>query len=152
MSSAACDFLANASPAKGVGFVPRARKQPIVVLVVDDSEDDELARLLASGDTVAATDYEGAWSAGIDGERLIVKFSLMRRDGECERRWTYTDPGGSVLNAITTGTHHVAIVPLIGDLSDFVRGGVRGAIIVDARASSAIVSARQLLAVPSRAV
>jgi hypothetical protein len=150
MRTAACDFLANASPARG--FVPRAQKQPIVVLVVDDSEDDELTRLLVSGDTVAASDYEGAWSAEIDGERLIVKFSLMRRNGEWERRWTYTDPGGSVLDAISAGSHHVAIVPLSGDLSDFVRDGVRGAIIVDAQTSSAVVAARQLLAVPSHAV
>jgi hypothetical protein len=147
MSDAASRFLADANPANGVGFVPHAQGQPIVVLVVDDSDDGELARVLADNDAVAGADYGGAWSAQVNGERLIVKFRLIRRDGEWERRWTYTDPGGSVLDAITAGSHHVAIMPLVGDLSEFVREGLRGGIIVDAPASGAIASARELPAV-----
>ena len=75
---------------------------------------------------------------------VIVKFRLIRRDGAWERKWTYTDPGDSVLNAITAGTHHVAIMPLVGDLSEFVREGLGGGIIVDAPASGAIASVREL--------
>jgi len=60
--------------------------------------------VLAGDDAVAGTDYGGAWSAQVNGERLIVKFRLTRSDGEWERQWTYTDPGGSVLNAIAAGT------------------------------------------------
>jgi hypothetical protein len=149
MSDAVDRFLADASPASGVGFVPRARRQPIVVLVVDDTEDVELASLLAGGADAAATGYDGSWSAQADGTRLIVKFGLIRRGGGWERRWTYADPGGSVLNAITTGVHHVAIVPLAGDLSDFVREGLRGAIVVDAQASGLTTSAWERLAVPA---
>jgi hypothetical protein len=148
MSDALDRFLADASPASGVGFVPRAGGQPIVVLVVDDSDDPELASLLAGGERVAASDCDGSWTSWVDDTRLVVKFALAGRGGGWERRWTYTDPGGSVLNAITSGVHHVAIVPLIGDLSDFVREGLRGAIVVDAQASESIASARDRVALP----
>jgi len=146
MSDAACSFLADSSPANGVGFVPRAQNLPIVVLVVDDSDDDELARLLAGRDVVAARDHDGAWSGQVDCDGLIVKFSLIRHDGAWERKWTYTDPGDSVLNAITAGAHHVAIMPRVGDLSEFVREGLGGGIIVDAPPSTAIASAREPVA------
>ncbi len=144
-------FLANARPASGVGFVPRARRQPIVVLVVDDSEDPALTSLLAGEEGCPATDYDGSWSALLGGTGLVVKFLLARRDGGWERRWTYTDPGGSVLNAITARAHHVAIVPLVGDLSDFVREGLRGAIVVDVQPSESVASARDGVAVPAPA-
>ncbi len=151
MSDDLVRFLADASPASGVGFVPRPRRQPIVVLVVDNPDDLELASLLAGGEGVAASDYEGSWSAQVDGTELVVKFQLARRDGRWERRWTYRDPGGSVLNAITANIHHVAIVPLTGDLSDFVREGLRGAIVVDVPASETIASARDRTAEPAQA-
>jgi hypothetical protein len=147
MNDAAHRFLEDANPASGVGFVPRAHKQPIVVLVVDDSGDDELASVLAGGHGTTAADYVGTWSAQVDGKRLIVKLRLIRRDGEWSRQWTYMDPGGSVLNAITAGSHHVAIVPLIGSLGEFVRDGLHGAIIVDAEALDATTETRELLAV-----
>jgi hypothetical protein len=147
MNDAAYRFLADANPASGVGFVPRAHKQPIVVLVVDDSGDDELASALAGGDGMAAADYVGAWSAQADGRRLIVKLRLTGRDGGWRRQWTYADPGGSVLKAITAGSHHVAIVPLIGNLGAFVRDGLHGAIIVEADALNATTETRELLAV-----
>jgi hypothetical protein len=151
MSDAASRFLADANPASGVGFVPRAQGHPIVVLVVDDSDDGELACVLAGNYQVAGTGYRGAWSAHVNDERLIVKLRLIRRDGQWERQWTYTDPGGSVLDSITAGTHHVAIMPLAGDLSEFVRDGVGGGIIVDAPASGDIASARELVAVRTAA-
>ena len=134
-------FLATANPATGVGLVPRAQGLPIVVLVVDDSKDDELSSLLASGDSVVASELGGTWSAQVNGEQLVIKFHLISRDGAWERQWTYPDPGGGVLDAITSGGHHVAILPAVGDLSEFVRKGSGGGIIVDAKASRAIASA-----------
>jgi len=147
MSGAARRFLADATPAIGVGLVPGVQKRrPIIVLIVDDSDDDELACVLASKEAVAADGYRGAWSAQVNGERLTIKFHLVRRDEEWDRRWTYPDPGGGVLNAITADSHHVAVVPVIGDLSEFVREGQGGAIIVDAQASGAVASARAVAA------
>jgi hypothetical protein len=52
-----------------------------------------------------------------------------------------------VLNAITAGAHHVAIMPRVGDLSEFVREGVGGGIIVDTPPSGAVASARERVAV-----
>jgi hypothetical protein len=149
MSDAVDRFLADAKPASGVGFVPRARSWPIVVLVVDDSDDTELASSLAAVKSVAASDYDGSWSAMVEGTRPIVKFRLIRRDGKWARQWTYRDPDGSVLNAISAGLHHVAIVPLVGDLSEFVCEGLRGAIVVDAQASEPIASAPGFIAEPT---
>jgi hypothetical protein len=150
MSGAARRFLSDANPAVGVGLVPGVQSQPIVVLIVDDSQDDELASALASNDAAAANGYGAAWSAQINGERLTIKFHLIRRGEEWERRWTYPEPGGGVLNAITANRHHVAIVPVVGDLSEFVREGNGAAIIVDVQPSRAVSSARAV-AVPTTA-
>ncbi len=121
------------------------------MLVVDDSDDPELTSLLAGGEGVAPTDYDGSWSAHTDGDGLVVEFLLAGRDRGWERRWTYTDPGGSVLNAIAAGVHHVAVVPLVGDLSDFVREGLRGAIVLDVQASESISPAPDRVVVPAPA-
>ncbi len=150
MSSAARRFLADANPAIGVGLVPGVQRQPIVVLIVDDSEDTGLASVLASKEAVAANGYGGAWSAHINRDRLTIKFHLIRRGEQWERRWTYPEPGGGVLNAITANRHHVAIVPVVGDLSEFVREGNGAAIIVDVQPSRAVSSARAV-AVPTTA-
>jgi hypothetical protein len=149
MSDAVDRFLADANPASGVSFVPRGRSQPIVVLVVDHSDDAELASSLAGGERVAATDYDGSWSTQVNGTRITIEFRLTRREDGWERRWTYTDPDGSVLNAISAGIHHVVIVPLVGDLSEFVREGLRGAIVVDTQASEHIASAPRLVSEPT---
>src|SRR5271155_4851379 len=142
--SAVVRSLPNPNPATGVGLVPSTHGLPIVVLVVDDSEDRVLASVLASDETMAARDYDGTWSAQVNGERLTIRFHLTRRDGQWERNWTYADPGAGVLEAITAGSHRVSLVPATGDLSDFVREGLGGAIIVETQASGAIVAAHAL--------
>jgi hypothetical protein len=141
MSDVALRLVADAWPAVGVGLVPTTQAKPLVVLIIDDSDDDELASVLASTEG-AADGYDGAWSARITDERLTICFQLMRRDDGWEREWTYSEPGGSILNAITARDHHVAIVPVIGDLSKFVRVGRGGAIVVATEASVAVASAR----------
>jgi hypothetical protein len=145
MSVAAHHFLADASPAVGIGLVPGLRRPPAIVLIVDDSKDYELASVLASTQAVD-NGYGGAWSAQIDGEQLTIQFHLVRRGEEWQRRWTYPEPGVGVLDAITANSHHVAIVPAVGDLSGFVRDGNGGAIIIDVQPSAAVSSARALVA------
>jgi len=143
MSDVAVRFPAFASPAVGVGLVPRRQAKPLIVLIVDDSRDDELASVLASTETAAGR-YEGAWSVQVIDERLTIGFRLMRRDDEWQREWTHPEPGASMLQAITARDHHVAIVPVIGDLREFVREGHGGAIVVDTAAAGAVVSAEAL--------
>jgi len=126
-------------------LVPAAHGQRIIVLIVDDSDDDDLAYVLASKNA-APNGYRGAWRAQVTGERLTVEFRLARRDDDWERLWTYPEPGQGIVNEITAHNHRVAIVPVIGDLSEFVRDGERGALIVDAEASGAVASARTIIA------
>src|ERR1039458_6650654 len=140
MGDVAPRIVADASPAVGVGLVPRMHAKPLVVLIVDDLDDGELASVLASTEG-AADGFDGAWSAQVNDERLTISFQLIRRDDGWEREWTYAEPGNSILNAISARDHHVAIVPVIGDLSEFVREGQGGAIVVDAQASEAVASA-----------
>src|SRR5271156_2960986 len=118
MSDVAPRVLVDASPAVGVGLVPRLHASSIVVLIVDDSGDDELASVLASREGVPADGFDGAWSAKVRGELLTIEFHLAAHDDEWERRWTHVDPGGGILNAISARAHHVAIVPAFGDLSE----------------------------------
>src|ERR1700689_1425608 len=104
MSDVAVRFPPFATPAVGVGLVPRRQAKPLIVLLVDDSGDDELASVLAS--TQAANGrYEGAWSVQVIDERLTIGFRLMRRDDEWEREWTHPEPGASMLHAITARDH-----------------------------------------------
>ena len=145
MSDVAPRVLVDASPAVGVGLVPRVHASSIIVLMVDDSDDDELASVLASREGVPADGFDGAWSAKVRGELLTIEFHLAAHDDGWERRWTHVDPGGGILNAISARAHHVAIVPAFGDLSEFVRQGQGGAIIVDTHASGAVAAARSLL-------
>jgi hypothetical protein len=143
MSDAAVRFLAYGRPAVGVGLVPRRQAKPLIVLIVDDSGDDELASVLASTEA-AAGKYEGAWSVQVIDERLTIGFRLMQRDNDWEREWTHPEPGASILHAIAARDHHVAVVPVMGDLGEFVREGRGGAIVVDTEAAGAVVAAQAL--------
>lgn len=143
MSDVAVRFPAYASPAVGVGLVPRRQAKPLIVLIVDDSHDDELASVLASTEAPAGG-YDGAWSVQVIDERRTISFRLMQRDHQWEREWTHPEPGASILHAIAARDHHVAIVPAIGDLSEFVREGRGGALVVDTEAAGAVVSAQVL--------
>ena len=141
MGDVALRIVADANPAVGVGLIPRMHAKPLVVLIVDDSDDGELASVLASTEG-AADGFDGAWSAQVNDEGLTISFELIRRGYGWEREWTHGEPGDSILNAISARDHHVAIVPVIGDLSKFVREGRGGAIVVDTRASDAVAAAR----------
>lgn len=143
MSDLAVRFLAHARPAVGVGLVPRRQAKPLIVLIVDDSDDEELASVLASTEA-APGGYDGAWSVEVIDEAPTIGFRLMRRDHEWEREWTHAEPGASILHAIAARDHHVAVVPVIGDLGEFVREGRGGAIVVDTEAAGAVVAAQAL--------
>jgi len=143
MSDAAVRLRAGAVPAIGVATVPRTRGQAFVAVVVDDADDEELASVLASADE--ATAYSGAWSAQVTSRELIIRFHLLRRGEAWERQWTCPNPTDDVLDAVTAGAHHVAILPLLGDLSQFVKEGMGGAIMIEAQASRSVAAARAVL-------
>jgi len=143
MSDAAVRLGAGAVPAVGVATVPRAQANAFVVIVVDDSDDQELACVLASADE--ATGYGGAWSAQVSSRELHIRFHVVRRGAAWERLWTCPNPSEDVLDAVTAGAHQVAILPLVGDLSQFVEEGVGGGLMIEAQASRSVAAARAVL-------
>jgi len=143
MSDLAMRLGAGAVPVVGVATVPRAGGQPFVVIVVDDADDQELACVLASADE--ATGYGGSWSAQVSSRELHIRFHLVRRGAAWERQWTCPDPSQDVLDAVTAGAHHVAVLPLVGDLSRFVEEGVGGGLMIEAQASRSVAAARAVL-------
>ncbi len=116
----------------------------MLVLVVDDSADDELVSVLAVANIVPAHGYGGAWAAQITPGVLTIKFTLVRLGGGWERAWTFPNPPDELLGPIIGGAHHVAILPreFAGDLSKLDPVTLGGSIIIEAVASEAVAAAR----------
>jgi hypothetical protein len=142
-------FLDGTNPALAGALVPRAAPQiPMVVFVVDDSEDDELTTAIAEASNVPADGYGGAWAAQATSKDGLteVKFVLIRRGGGWERAWTLPSLPADMLDAITGGAHHVAILPreLAGDLNELNLASLGGGLIVEAEPSEAVAAARSV--------
>jgi hypothetical protein len=69
----------------------------MLVLVVDDSADDELVSVLAAANMVPAHGYGGAWAAQVTPGVLTIKFTLVRLGGGWERAWTFPNPPDELL-------------------------------------------------------
>jgi hypothetical protein len=140
-------FLDGANPVLGAAVMPReAPHLPMVVLVVDDSGDDELAAVIAEATNVPADGYGGGWAAQVTQDTLTVKFILVREGAGWERAWTFPDPPADMLDAITGGEHNVAVLPreLAGDLTELNPASLGGSIIIDAQPSEAVTAARNV--------
>jgi hypothetical protein len=127
-------FYAGADPVQGVATVPREPPElPMLVLVVDDSDDDELVAAMAEADEVPAVGYDGLWDALDTGDHHTLKFRLVRMADAWERAWTYIDPPRDMVETITAEAHHVAILPreFAGDLGNFDPRSLAGAVIVE---------------------
>jgi hypothetical protein len=137
-------FLDGANPMLGAALVPGPLGLPLVVVVVDDTDDDELVAVMAEENNVPADGYGGAWAAQVAQDGLTIKFLLIRRGASWERTWTYPDPPDEMLDAITQGEHHVAVLPreLAGNLEDFNPHSLAGAVFIDAQPSESVAAAR----------
>jgi hypothetical protein len=146
MSDAAERFHGDAAPVLDARLIPRPDQLPLLVLVVDDSDDDELVSVIADAATVPASGYEGAWTARatVFEPSLAIKFHLTRAGDGWVRRWTLEDPAGDILDTITDLTHNVAVLPkeLAGDQPGLLLTSLGGAIIVEAPATPQIGVAR----------
>lgn len=141
MSEGISAFYDGAHGIAAVAVVPLSPHNiPMVVVVVDDSADDELveaiARLAESAESepVSAVGYDGAWDALDAGDHHTLKFKLARVADLWERAWTYIDPPRELVDAITSGdSHYVAVLPreLAGDLGDLNVASLAGALIVE---------------------
>jgi len=134
------DFYERTKPTLGVAPVPRNPPElPVLVLVVDDADDDELVAIMAEVDEVPASGFRGDWGNVLESSPdgpVTFKFRLRRDDGS-ERAWTYEGPPKEMVDLIASGNHDVAILPreLAGNLSDFNPLALAGALIVEVEMS-----------------
>jgi hypothetical protein len=57
-----------------------SRNVPLAVVVIDDSEDDELISLTAEAGSVPAPGYHGVWTHLATTRALAIKFNLIREE------------------------------------------------------------------------
>jgi hypothetical protein len=94
-----------------MGMAPRAAL-PIIVLVVDDRDDDELVSIIARERLVPSAGFGGVWGAGRRGGQPVVALQLSERDGgDMQRRWFTQDIRRELLAMIVVVPHLVAIMP-----------------------------------------
>lgn len=87
---------------------------PIVVLVVDDQDDDELASIVACDDMAPSEHFGGVWGTGQRGGYWLVAFMLIELgagDHGVKRRWVTANIHRPLLEAIVEVPHLVAVMP-----------------------------------------
>jgi len=89
----------------------------VIVLVVDDSDDDELAAIFARENMVPAEHFGGVWGTGERDDNWLVGFRLIELGGGVERQIFTDNIHRELLEAILDLPHLVAILPreLAGD-------------------------------------
>jgi hypothetical protein len=92
-------------------LLPRNEGPSIIILVVDDSEDDELIAILAREDGVPSPNFGGVWGSGQADGNWLVGFHLIQLDGGVERQWFTDNIHRPLLEAVLDVPHLVAIVP-----------------------------------------
>ncbi|HEY5709325.1 MAG TPA: hypothetical protein VIS51_08010 [Solirubrobacterales bacterium] len=83
----------------------------IVIAVVDDSGDDELAAIIAREDHVPSPNFGGLWGSGQEDGHWLVAFHLIQLGGGVERQWFTSNIHRPLLEAVLDVPHLVAIVP-----------------------------------------
>jgi hypothetical protein len=84
---------------------------PIIVIVVDDRDDDELVAIIARERDVPSPRFGGVWGGGRRDGRSVVALQLTDLDGGAERRWFTQDIRRELLEMILVVPHLVAIMP-----------------------------------------
>jgi hypothetical protein len=88
-----------------------APEPSLLILVVDDSHDNELTAAIAREDIVPSSNFGGVWGTGqMDGNWLIA-FRLIELGGGLDREWFTSNIHRSLLEAVVEVPHLVAIVP-----------------------------------------
>jgi hypothetical protein len=124
-----------ACPVIATAIVP-GRQDLVIVLVVDDSGDDELTAAMASQKDVPSERWRGAWKGEVrllgDDNGDTATFVLLDQETEREREWAMENWDLSVLEAAASGDHYVALLPveLAGGLAQLNPKVLMGALIV----------------------
>jgi hypothetical protein len=135
-------FLDEAEPVLGIAAVA-IQPVPMIVLVVDDSQDDELVSVIAAAKKVPADDFGGGWGSRVFPQ-VAARFTLERLSGGFIRRWILPGLDDQIIE-ISQQPHYVAVLPkeLAGDLSQFTDvSRLGGAIIAAVHPTVALVAAR----------
>jgi hypothetical protein len=105
-------FTEGAEPVQNIAIQRRDPPEPpLVLVVVDDSGDDELVTAMAEASDVPARGYDATWDAVQTNDGSALKLRLIRMADAWECAWTYDNPPQELVEAITGGPHHVAIIP-----------------------------------------
>jgi hypothetical protein len=83
----------------------------VIVLVVDDSADDEITALVASEGNVPSEHFGGVWGTGQRDGTWLLAFHLIELGGGVERRWFTDNIYRELLEAILDVPHYVALMP-----------------------------------------
>jgi hypothetical protein len=126
--------------------VTRVRDPAIIVVVVDDSEDDELVAVLAHASRVPAANLRASW--GFELTVGQVRLTLVDPRGGFRRDWHASRLSRPIVNAARE-RHFVAFLPdeLAGDISsgvDVCR--LAGSAVVQSSATTALTMAWMLTA------
>ena len=98
-------------PAVRCHLIRAAGTPPIVVLVVDDSADDDLTGAFARESAVPSPNFWGVWGTGKHGDADTLAFRLIDRDTHRERTWWLDTFGPPLLGAILEIPHIVVVQP-----------------------------------------
>lgn len=88
--------------------------EDVIVLVVDDSEDDAVAHLVASENAVPSPRFGGVWGSGQEDGHWLVAFQLIELGAGPQgigRTWDTPYFDEHILEAILRVPHLVAILP-----------------------------------------
>lgn len=100
------------------GIVVLPSSTPVVVLVVDDTADDEFVSAVAAADTGSAPGLCGAWviyhHADTGDSGLIFKlYNVSSDEPQLWRRWQFPNPPDDVLEQVADARGHlVSLLPL----------------------------------------
>lgn len=83
----------------------------MIILVVDDSEDDELTGAVARESNVPADHFGGVWGTGQRDGHWLIAFQLIELGGGLERTYVTDNIHRELLDAILDVPHLVAIMP-----------------------------------------
>jgi hypothetical protein len=82
----------------------------IIVVVVDDSQDDQLISVFARENGRPSENFSGLWGSAERDGYYLVAFKLIELGGRLERTWVTDNIHRELLEAILDVPHHVALV------------------------------------------
>jgi hypothetical protein len=84
---------------------------PIIVLVIDDTTDDEFASIVAREDMRPSDNFTGRWGTGELNGNWTIDFHLLEVGGRADRRFFTDNIHRELLDWVLTVPHTVALLP-----------------------------------------